>query len=72
MAKPIYTTADPDIHSNRSQGSKKENTPSPAPSRLKDSFYKDDVIVALSDAYENRRARQVTEWEMRQHIARIL
>ncbi len=23
----------------------------------------DDLIVALSDAYENRRARQVFEWE---------
>ena len=23
----------------------------------------DDVIVSLSDAYENRRARQVGEWE---------
>jgi hypothetical protein len=23
----------------------------------------DDVIVSLADAYENRRARQATEWE---------
>jgi hypothetical protein len=23
----------------------------------------DDVIVSLADAYENKRARQVTEWE---------
>ena len=23
----------------------------------------DDLIVSLSDAYENRRARQVVEWE---------
>ena len=23
----------------------------------------DDVIISLSDAYENRRARQVGEWE---------
>ncbi len=23
----------------------------------------DDLIVTLSDAHENRRARQVTEWE---------
>lgn len=28
----------------------------------------DDLIVALANAHENRRARQVTEWEkMRQH-----
>jgi hypothetical protein len=26
----------------------------------------DDLIVSLSDAYENRRARQVFEWEMSQ------
>lgn len=32
---------------------------------------KDDLIVALSDAYENKRARQVTEWERmrRQNVA---
>ena len=28
----------------------------------------DDLIVSLANAHENRRARQVTEWErMRQH-----
>ncbi len=28
----------------------------------------DDVIASLANAHENRRARQVTEWErMRQH-----
>ena len=31
----------------------------------------DDLIVSLADAYENQRARQVSEWErMRQHVAR--
>lgn len=28
----------------------------------------DDLIVTLSDAHENRRARQVTEWESVQPI----
>ena len=37
-------------------------------SRTKDGFFNDDLIVSLSDAYENRRARQVTEWERRQHV----
>lgn len=32
-------------------------------SRQKDSFTGDDLIVSLSDAYENKRARQVIEWE---------
>ena len=30
----------------------------------------DDLILSLANAHENRRARQVTEWErMRQHTA---
>ena len=28
----------------------------------------DDVIVTLADAYENKRARQVTEWERAQPL----
>ncbi len=28
----------------------------------------DDLIVTLSDAHENRRARQVTEWERTQPL----
>ena len=39
-------------------------------SQSKDSFTNDDVIVSLADAYENRRERQVTEWEKRQHVAK--
>jgi hypothetical protein len=38
-------------------------------SRSKDSLFNDDVIVSLADAYENQRARQVTEWEKRQRVA---
>lgn len=29
----------------------------------------EDLIVSLENAYENRRARQVTEWERRQRVA---
>jgi hypothetical protein len=29
----------------------------------KETNLKDDLIVSLSDAYENKRARQVFEWE---------
>ena len=34
----------------------------------------DDVIVSLANAYENRRARQATEWEMmgRQNLRQLL
>lgn len=32
-------------------------------SRQKENYLNDDLIVSLSDAYENRRARQVVEWE---------
>ena len=32
-------------------------------SKSKDNQSNDDLIVSLSDAYENKRARQVFEWE---------
>lgn len=32
-------------------------------SKSKESKLNDDLIMSLSDAYENRRARQVVEWE---------
>lgn len=31
--------------------------------RSKDNSISDDLIVSLQDAYENKRARQVFEWE---------
>ena len=39
-------------------------------SRSDQSTRPDDVILSLSNAYENNRARQVTEWE-RTQIARL-
>ncbi len=39
-------------------------------SRSKNNQSSDDLIVSLSDAYENKRARQVFEWErVRRQIA---
>ncbi len=40
--------------------------------KSKDARTNDDLIVSLSDAYENRRARQVFEWEKarRQNVYR--
>jgi len=40
-------------------------------SRSKDNFFNDDLIVSLADAHENKRARQVNEWESQQHVARV-
>lgn len=38
--------------------------PLPAPRiQLKDNLFNDDLIASLSNAYENRRAQQVVEWE---------
>ena len=31
--------------------------------KTSDNFPSDDVIASLANAHENRRARQVTEWE---------
>ena len=41
-------------------------------SKQKENFIGDDLIVSLSDAPENRRARQVFEWEKirRQNVQR--
>ena len=39
-------------------------------SQSKDNFFNDDLIVSLADAHENKRARQVNEWERRQHVAK--
>ena len=32
----------------------------------------DDVILSLSDSYENRRARQVVEWVRLQCVRRVI
>ncbi|MDQ3322376.1 MAG: hypothetical protein M3525_08100 [Acidobacteriota bacterium] len=41
-------------------------------SKQKDNFQTDDLIGTLADAYENKRARQVIDWEKmrRQNIQR--
>ena len=41
-------------------------------SKSKENQMNDDLIVSLSDAYENKRARQVFEWEKvrRQNVQR--
>ena len=43
-------------------------------SQFKDNPINDDLILSLSDAYENQRARQVTEWEKlrRQNVRRTV
>ncbi len=43
-------------------------------SKSKEPKSSDDLILSLSDAYENRRARQVVEWEKvrRQNAQRIV
>jgi hypothetical protein len=38
--------------------------------RSRDKYISDELIVSLADAYENKRARQVNEWERRQHVAK--
>jgi len=38
-------------------------------SQQKDNRINDELIVTLGDAYENKRAQQVNEWEKRQRAA---
>jgi len=50
-----------------------ERSPSPLPSRRfhsKESV-SDDIIRSLSNAYENKRARQVFEWERTRRSASV-
>lgn len=39
---------------------------------LRDNNSFEDVIVALSDSYENKRARQVVEWVRQQGVRRAV
>jgi hypothetical protein len=41
-------------------------------SRSRENNLHDELIVSLSNAYENKRARQVTEWEFRQSVRRAV
>lgn len=51
---------------------KSEHISKPHSARQSKSKENDDLIVSLSDAYENKRARQVFEWERirRQNVQR--
>lgn len=31
----------------------------------------DDMIMSLANSYENKRARQVTEWELMRRVTRL-
>lgn len=37
-------------------------------STRKEKHHADDIIMSLSNAYENKRARQVFEWERKQSV----
>ena len=51
-------------HIKPADADKRTNSPTNLPSsRSSQPEKNDDLIVTLSDAYENRRARQVGEWE---------
>ena len=41
----------------------------PSKIQARENILNDDLIVSLADAYENKRARQVNEWERRQKVA---
>lgn len=58
-------TSDEKINLNENESSNLLNyIPKPfSKKKSKQNSLTDDLIVALSDAYENKRARQVFEWE---------
>ena len=40
-------------------------------SSRRDTPKNDDIIMSLANSYENKRARQVTEWEMMRRTTRL-
>jgi hypothetical protein len=60
MANRIRKTAAGDA---RNESSINSSHPLLSSSKTRPPEKTDDVIISLSDAYENRRARQVGEWE---------
>jgi hypothetical protein len=48
----------------REKRTNSQHTGSASPARsLNDKLQNDEFLVALSDAYENKRAQQVSEWQ---------
>ncbi len=39
--------------------------------QIKEPLSTDELIISLANAYENKRARQVSEWERRQHFRQV-
>jgi hypothetical protein len=56
-------------NANSDQYSLISETISPRNSKNRSNTINDDVIMSLTDAYENKRARQVSEWE---HMRRFM
>lgn len=63
MVKQQNTSITRDIDKTKAAFPEHASTRQSAQSRI---FTADDIIVSLSNAYENKRARQVTEWERTQ------
>lgn len=72
MVKHINSNAAPEIDKLNAQDAAAiiSHSLSSTRKQTKDKFLYDELIVSLSDAYENRRARQVSEWERRQRVAK--
>jgi hypothetical protein len=60
MANPIHSNAAAEA---RNESDIQNLHPQFSSSKPKPAEKNDDLIMSLSDAYENRRARQVGEWE---------
>ncbi|HEY2867293.1 MAG TPA: hypothetical protein VGJ02_09390 [Pyrinomonadaceae bacterium] len=60
----------PDLNRLNAHGtSPTSHSPSFERSQSRENLLNDELIVSLSDAHENKRARQVNEWERRQKVA---
>lgn len=70
MVKRIDRDVAPDKLNAHDAAAVISHTRSSARSQEKDNRIYDDLIVSLADSYENKRAQQVTEWEMRQRVAK--
>jgi len=70
MVNPTQPDNAPDLKRlDAAKASRSSHSTSFERSQTRENPLNDELIVSLADAYENKRARQVNEWERHQKVA---
>ena len=70
MVNPTQPDNAPDLKRlDATKASRSSHSTSFERSQTRENLLNDELIVSLADAYENKRARQVNEWERHQKVA---